>query len=264
MRRKLLNEMLFLTNMSLLSATTIPIGPIDSMSKQAWTEHLSLNSSRYHTSALIASNIETLLLPHQDRTALLPLFDRLERLNWRGNTPISHMVSAVPSVETELKQLLHDYTWSRPPKVGREQPLSVTTVVRGTTIKEDVLDNLYHTHEPFHIKHFSPLPLPRSTANPDIFTPPFNGTANVPVLASYKTTPRTHEWLKSRYLQHDLMKGPFQIVVPHDFTEGAYPLNEDTFREVLEELWSLAEAYDTEDNATDKEEEDILGTDEEY
>lgn len=129
----LIDDALYLRSLYELSEMTTPIQSPSSWASSAWGSGVRPEcKNSYHTSAIISGHIETITLPLRLRRTQEDLASFSGQLNWRGNTPFSHLEGVFPvSTALDVDRGLYDFTAGRLNQKPTSLQFSRRDVTRG-------------------------------------------------------------------------------------------------------------------------------------
>ncbi|OJT12345.1 Protein dml-1 [Trametes pubescens] len=260
---KAINDALCMRSIEAMSTISVPLQHPSTWQRKEWLEGLNVDlRSQYHTSALLATHIESATLPLRLKRSQHDIASLSSMLNASGTLGISHLAGRYPvpsavvwSRETERRLYDLSAITEASAKSGNTRAAEYARlhVSRGFNASEyapyeDYFDA--RSPAPFSI-HATPYPTP--TSFPHISTSPSEkhralsalttSSATAPLLASYAT------------LVQSCADRRADVIV-------RMGMEFDEMRELKDDLWALCDRYAGPDEEW-KGEEDVLSEDEE-
>ncbi|OSD03670.1 tubulin nucleotide-binding domain-like protein [Trametes coccinea BRFM310] len=263
---KLINDALCMRSLEAVSTINVPLQHPSTWKRAEWLDGLNIDlRSSYHTSALLATHIESLTLPFRLKSSPHDILSLSSLLNASGTLSISHLSGFYPVPPTvtwsrDTEKRLYDLSAARegnaPNSQARVTEYARMQVSRGFNSAEYEKYDEYFSDKspaPFSI-HAPPYPTPSS------FPPLFASSDPVEkqrCLSSLSTSTATARLFAS-----------YATLVQECIDRRAdvatrMGLEFDELRELKDDLWALCDRYAGPDEEWRGQEEEVLSEDEE-
>ncbi|KAI8647274.1 tubulin domain-containing protein [Parasitella parasitica] len=270
----ILNRALSITRLADLSSIYVPIyTPTQSATKKCGlSPYMRFNElSRYHTSAIIASAIESNSLPYRLKHNSMTMADAVSKLNWVRTTRLASLSITLPLpisengyIDTLENSQKMNPALSLLDRFSRKDVYGEILVTRGlpsnmrerTAFLEKFYSNFKDSNDPLQARVSLDCAFPLAETYPRIFTPRVNQNGFITSTASAEppqslpvfTRLESGSILKDT-LDHNISN--LNKIVFKDFLEynqGEGGLSREDFLETKESLISLSDNYRTDDD----------------